>query len=307
MSGVQEQQAGSGRSSGAPHQSRTRPRAALADYLLDQLNVLEGNLPLAGAGDPEAVHNARVAVRRFRSVATCNRFLLPDFPADDVGMLKTLARGLGESRDAEVQAERLSLVLDANGPWHREESLRKLVEALRARAVERAATLEQTATGPVLARARRVLAAGWGHTGRMEVTAALQNRWERLGILMAKAREPLPLDEHHFQLHNVRKAIKGLRYSAEAVTASFGEPALAIVRPAIALQRLLGEQHDAVVASILLTATANVDPRDAAALAQLESLRAVAAETEFLRLLALDPVPSPAIVMALGRTESPRP
>src|SRR5688500_13145702 len=102
MSGVKEQQAGSGRSSGAPHQSRIRPHAALADYLLDQLNVLEVNLPLAGAGDPEAVHDARVAVRRFRSVATCNRFLLPDFPADDVGMLKTLARGLGESRDAEV-------------------------------------------------------------------------------------------------------------------------------------------------------------------------------------------------------------
>jgi CHAD domain-containing protein len=117
---------------------------------------------------------------------------------------------------------------------------------------------------------------------------------------MDKAAEPATTDEHHLRLHNVRRGLKGLRYSAEAVTASFGEPALAIVRPAMALQRLLGEQHDAVVASAMLARAAQageVDPGDAAALAGLESGHALAAEREYIRLAARLPVPAPASVL----------
>jgi CHAD domain-containing protein len=271
-------------------------------YLLEQLAGLEVHLPLAAAADPEAVHNARVALRRFRSAATCFRRLLPALPADDVGLLKKLAQDLGESRDAQVLAQRLSQAVDTQGPWHREDTLRELAEGLQSRAADRAADLRlMDVTAPLERLRHNLRTPGRGQTGMPEVTAALQDRWHRAGTLMDKAAEPAPADEHNLDLHNVRRALKGLRYSAEAVTASFGEPALAIVRPAMALQRILGEQHDAVVASAMLTRAAHgreVDPRDGAALARIESRKAVAAESEYVRLAGRWPVPAPAAILA---------
>ncbi len=88
--------------------------------------------------------------------------------------------------------------------------------------------------------------------------------------------------------------------TAEAVAASFGEPALAIAHPSMALQRLLGDQHDAVVAHAMLTQAGqvrDVDPHDASALARLESQHAVAAEKAYFRLAAREPVPAPASVL----------
>lgn len=307
MSGVEGQRAISHQPVGFQPQGPVRP--ALSHYLLEQLSVLEASVPLAAAADPEGIHDARVSVRRLRSVAACFSLLLPAIPADDVGVLKELARGLGESRDAQVQAQRLSLALDSLGPWHSENSLRTLVDELRSQAVERAATLEHAGVAPVLGRLRLTLDATRRQTDKSEVVGALQARWERLGILMQKASEPLSPEEHHRRLHSVRKALKGLRYSAEAVTAAFGEPAMAIVRPAMALQRILGEQHDAVVASELLATASGIpgiDPRDAAELARRESEHAVSAEIEYVRRVAHDPVPPPARVLALQDLDSPQ-
>jgi CHAD domain-containing protein len=278
-----------------------QPSSALAHYLLDQLAALEVHLPLAAAADPEAVHNARVALRRFRSVATCYRLLLPQFPADDVGLLKKLARDLGESRDAQVQAQRLALATEANGPWLREDLLRELAAGLRSHAADHAAAVRLVDVAAPLDRLRRIIRSpSRRQTGGPHVIAALQLRWQRVEALMGKASRPAATDEHHLRLHNVRRGLKGLRYSAEAVAGAFGEPALAIVRPAMALQRLLGEQHDSVVASAMLARAAQAgeaDPADAAALAGLESRHALAAEKEYFRLAAGWPVPAPASIL----------
>jgi len=302
MRGPEEQPAGSH----GPADPSVRPGSALRHYLLEQLAGLEVHLPLTAA-DPEAVHNARVAVRRFRSVATCFRLLLPPFPADDVGLLKKLAQDLGESRDAYVQAQRLSLAVDTHGPWHCEDTLRELAEGLRSRAADRATDVRLVDLAAPLDRLRRNLRTpAGGQTGRPEVPEVsdrLQERWRHVGTLMDKAADPAPTEEHHLRLHNVRRALRVLRYSAEAVTATFGEPALAIIRPATALQRILGEQHDAAVAVALLARSAQhggIHPQDAAGLAGLESGNAVAAEEEYFRSAARSPVPAPASVLAAG-------
>ena len=297
MSGDSRQPGGSYGPAGAD----VRPGSALAHYLLDQLAALEVHLPLAAAADPEAVHNARVALRRFRSVATCYKLLLPRFPADDVGLLKKLARDLGESRDAQVQAQRLVLAMEINGPWRHEDLLRELAAGLRSHAADRAAALRLVDVAAPLDRLRRIIqSASRGQAGRPQVIAALQLHWQRVEALMDKAARPAARDEHHLRLHNVRRGLKGLRYSAEAVAVPFGEPALDIVRPAMALQRILGEQHDSVVASAMLARAAQAgeaDPADAAALAGLESRHALAAEKEYFRLAAAWPVPAPASIL----------
>jgi CHAD domain-containing protein len=50
-------------------------------------------------------------------------------------------------------------------------------------------------------------------------------------------------------LHRIRIAAKRVRYTAEAVEPIAGRAARALARKAAAIQRVLGKQHDAVVAS----------------------------------------------------------
>src|SRR5215218_1092673 len=111
---------------------------SLAGYLSIQLDEIEKYLPLV-ASDPEAVHEARVALRRFRSAVSCFSPLLPALPADDVGRLRTLARKLGEARDAYVLSQRLAASAETGGPWKSAESLRGLAARLAAQASAQAA------------------------------------------------------------------------------------------------------------------------------------------------------------------------
>jgi hypothetical protein len=55
-------------------------QAPLAAYIAFQLTELEGQLPLIAAADPEAAHNARLALRRLRSVLSCYRGMIPKLP-----------------------------------------------------------------------------------------------------------------------------------------------------------------------------------------------------------------------------------
>ncbi|XAS66831.1 CHAD domain-containing protein [Micrococcaceae bacterium Sec5.7] len=308
---------GHGESNGKPTGKKVRPGTALNEYLTFQLTELEEYLPLAAAADPEAIHAARLALRRFRSVTTCFKPLLPALPADDVARLKKLARQLGESRDAYVLAQRLTLALDTRESWRRMSALRGFVEALNAHAAQRAAAV--TGAGgvarrgyPALLSLRQALetrppdespteAKARNRIPRRAVTAALQDRWERVQQYMEQSLAEVPEDRHNRDLHEVRKELKCLRYAAESVAPGYKGAALAIVQPAIALQRLLGEQHDAVVSRLVLAQAAGVhsiDSRDAAALDELESHRAANAEVEYYRAAAMNPVPAPASALA---------
>jgi CHAD domain-containing protein len=56
---------------------------------------------------------------------------------------------------------------------------------------------------------------------------------------------PEPRDE---ALHDIRIRAKRLRYACEAVAVVVGKPAIRLAKDAAALQGVLGDQHDAVVA-----------------------------------------------------------
>jgi CHAD domain-containing protein len=68
--------------------------------------------------------------------------------------------------------------------------------------------------------------------------------WRRV-VRAINELEPDPPDE---ALHEIRIRAKRLRYACEAVAVVVGKPAVRLAKDAAALQGVLGDQHDAVVA-----------------------------------------------------------
>jgi CHAD domain-containing protein len=76
--------------------------------------------------------------------------------------------------------------------------------------------------------------------------------WRRLARAYTLARHSPPGPRRDVLLHEVRKAAKRARYSAEAVIPVSGRPAESFARAAKELQTLLGDHHDSVELRALL-------------------------------------------------------
>src|SRR5215472_8670210 len=89
----------------------------LAPYASAQMDALGANAARARDGDPDAVHDARVAVRRLRSTLRTFRPLLPAADLDSIrAELRWLGASLGQVRDAQVMSDRLIAAVDAEPP-----------------------------------------------------------------------------------------------------------------------------------------------------------------------------------------------
>jgi CHAD domain-containing protein len=208
-------------------------------------------------GEPEDVHQARVATRRLRSdLRTFASLLDPDWAGSLSEELRWLAAELGRVRDAEVLAERLqatasrlpgtdveagravaaSLVGGVAGA--RDGLLAAIREpryvALLDRLVEaaRAPALTAEASAP----ARKVL------PGLVAVP------WSRLWRDGRRLDGNSPDEE----LHALRIRAKRCRYAAEAAAPVMGAPATRFASAVTALQTVLGEHQDAVIAAAWL-------------------------------------------------------
>jgi CHAD domain-containing protein len=209
--------------------------------------------------DPEAVHQARVGIRRLRSTLRTFQPVLDRQWSDALrAELAWIAELLGKVRDQDVLLERLrhdlAALPRAGDDQAAGERLLRGLEQRRDR--DRAVLLEAMDSPRYLALRERVaqalaapalLPAAAGSA--LEVGPALvARRWRRLrGEVAAAGSEPS--DE---QLHRIRIEAKRCRYAAEAVGPVAGEPAKAFARAVAALQEVLGEQHDAVVAQTWL-------------------------------------------------------
>lgn len=279
----------------------SKGRTLLAAYIAFQLTELEGQLPLIGAADPEAVHNARLAIRRLRSVLNCYRGLVPELPRPAREEVKWLATSLGESRDAYVLAQRIRLSLDTKDSWNAPESLRLAVEELELSSARLATALGVRKRSKRTVRAARAALlkapdAKEYKPPTADLAERLQVQWERLQHSLAEEAGSGDPDVRNAALHQARKDVKCLRYSAESVADAFSHHAAGVIQPAIGLQRLLGEQHDAVVAGDWIRELANtpgVDAEDAQRLEAMESRRRLNAEEEFRMAMAEYPVPAP--------------
>ena len=207
--------------------------------------------------DPEAVHQARVGIRRLRSTL---RTFKPLLDQEWVGRLrdelKWLANLLGDVRDAEVLHARLTrrvaglpegdaaaggrLLHDLLG--QRDAARERLLHGMEGR---RYTALLDDLVAAAQAPAVLPEAAGLASEASPPLVA---KAWRRLRKAVRRA-GATPSDE---ALHQIRIRAKRARYAAEAVKPVVGRPARAFAKAASNLQDELGEQHDAVVAEVWL-------------------------------------------------------
>jgi CHAD domain-containing protein len=209
--------------------------------------------------DAEDVHQARVATRRLRSdLRTFQPLLDRDWTDSLRDELRWVGGELGKVRDAEVLRDRLRAAAGTLPDLDRRSAsavVAPLVAQVRSarrhllvametdRYVEVIDHLVAAARAPALTAA----AASPAH----EVLPSLVRRpWRSLrsGALAARGGAP---DE---QLHDLRIRAKRCRYAAEAAAAATGKRAASFAKEVAALQEVLGELHDAVVAEQWLRA-----------------------------------------------------
>ena len=234
-----------------PATAGNRAVDAVVGYARAQRDAILANDPAVRRGEPEAVHDMRVAVRRLRSTLRTYR---PLWNADRVGPvrdeLRWLGQQLGAVRDGEVM-------------------LARLTEAVRAEPAD-------LVRGPVAARIGEWLAADIARDRRRLLDALDARRYLALldaldelldaapapaarRTLIARARKALrradgDLDAARTdpQLHESRKEYKRARYAAEALTSVAGKPAARLAKRLTTLQDVLGSHQDATVTRDLL-------------------------------------------------------
>jgi CHAD domain-containing protein len=234
------------------------------------------------SGDPEAVHQARVATRKLRShLRTFGPLLEPDWTEPLRTELGWLALALGAVRDREVLLDRLrerASVLPANDLRAATSLLsilekefadlrQKLIADLdSARYVELLERLVDAAANP-----KTTPDADLPAIGSLPVLAT--GPWRRL----RSAVRQLPEHPTDPELHRIRILAKRARYAAEAVAGVVGSGAASFARAAAKLQTVLGEHQDSVTAQAWLRA-ANVSGKRAFAAGELIAMEHIAAE-----------------------------
>jgi CHAD domain-containing protein len=219
------------------------PFEALRSHLREQLREIERHDPGTRlGGDPESLHDMRVAVRRLRALLRAGGKLVATDTDELDARLKELGRVLGGVRDLDVLIERLE---DEAAGLGREdaERARPLLAVLRkerSRGRRRMlAFLRSDEYQALLDDAARTIeeleSSGSGASlGRLADKAFKKTR---------KAVRELPDDPADEELHAVRKKGKRARYAAELAGRT------KFVKRAKKLQDVLGEHQDAVVAA----------------------------------------------------------
>ncbi|MFF9348339.1 CHAD domain-containing protein [Streptomyces sp. NPDC014734] len=207
----------------------------------------------------DSVHRMRVATRRLRSALRTYRKILDRNVTDPVGdELRWLAAELGVGRDQEVLDARLRADLDelpgtlTLGPvrarlriWSTarggDSRARVLAVLDGPRYLTLLNRLDALLAGPPL------LPAASRAPGRTLSRAVLKD-YARLAARVDRARDLPPGHARDLALHDARKAAKRARYAAEAARPALGKPADRFAGRMKALQTLLGDHQDSVVA-----------------------------------------------------------
>ncbi len=268
---------------------------ALLMYLRDRVDDLVRHDPLVRVDAPDAVHQMRVNCRRLRTVLAAFRPVVE--PEGDRGEieplraeLKWLGEVLGAARDSEVVRDRLLASVDAQPP----ELVLGPVQAFltetfstRYRAAHDAAldTLGSpryfalldaldalVSTPPAGPRA--------GEPAAEVLPKQLRRTYRRIKRHVDEARAAE--GEHRGELfHEVRKSAKRARYAGDAVSAVLGDQAKDYAKAMKAVQEVLGDYQDGVVARQELRAlavAAHLDGQNAFTYGRLHALEQVAGE-----------------------------
>ena len=235
-------------------------RSSVADVVAASLaqgldRLVDGDLGIRFGDDPESVHQARVATRRLRSdLKTFGAALDPGWVRRTRAELGWVAGLLGQVRDTDVLAGRLTSVAAASADIdavainglqdtlaaQRAEVYEQLREALGSgRYVELVRSLEDAVGSPPFASGASLVA-----PARTALRPLLRRPWRTL----CRTAGQLGSEPSDHDLHLVRIKAKQLRYAAELAAPVAGERAARLGHAAQALQDVLGDHRDAVVA-----------------------------------------------------------
>lgn len=233
--------------------------AVLVDYLSAQVDRLAAEDLRVRRGEPDAVHQLRVASRRARSALQAYRPLLDRERTEPVvEALRELGRDLAPARDAEVLHERITDGLAALEP-------ELLLGPARAQVTRHFARVEAEAGAAVLSTLdgapyahlrtrldelveRPPLAKRAARPAHRELPAVAARSARKLERAIARATDPaVPAAERDAAVHAARKAGKRLRYATEVARPAVGKRAKRFTKALKGLQSALGEHQDTVV------------------------------------------------------------
>jgi CHAD domain-containing protein len=228
-------------------------------YVRTQRDAIVELDPAVRRDAEDSVHSMRVATRRLRSTFKSFGKILDRTVTDPVGdELKWLAGELGLDRDREVLTGRLTAALDevpgnlVRGPvaerlhsWssaeHRGARGRLLGVLDSRRYLTLLDTLDALLDDPPLLKAA-------GKAPRKPIAKAVRKDFRKVSGLIRRAADLEPGTDRDVALHEARKKTKRTRYAAEAAEPVLGKPAKTMVKSMKALQNLLGEHQDSVMA-----------------------------------------------------------
>ncbi|SDY57356.1 CHAD domain-containing protein [Geodermatophilus africanus] len=206
---------------------------------------------------PEGVHDLRVACRRLRSILAAFRSVLDREHTDPLrAELQWVGAELSGARDTEVALSHLRELVAAQPV---ELVLGPVAARLQQTEIKDhqagASRVTRTLTDRRYLRLLDALDALLADPPVTELAAApapaqladaVRRTGKRLRRIVDAAREAEGAERHHL-LHEVRKAAKRVRYTAEVAEAEFGAPATALVDCTKQVQDLLGAAQDTVV------------------------------------------------------------
>jgi CHAD domain-containing protein len=263
----------------------TSQRARLAGALETQYREILTHDPRTRLGDPEALHDHRVAARRLRAMLRAGRPLIDRQWADDLRRpLKNAGVELAEVRDLDVLIEQLRGNVDQlDGPV-RAGGLRILQALERRRERAHMVLLAALAGGAYISLLNRLelAVAEPRFSGSGSLAKALAREHRRT---CRKVRR-LPTRPADGELHEIRKAVKRARYSAELSGTVGVKGTRKYLKRAKQVQNVLGDHQDAVVAAEVLQQLRAELPDHAAqlaltALTERQSERRVRARAAF--------------------------
>jgi CHAD domain-containing protein len=209
-----------------------------------------------GARDPEIVHQARVAIRRLRSVLrTFSPLLEAGWAQERRARLRQLSDELSATRDADImlQRARKALLKSAYNTMASTDALLSRLIASRDDAYARLAEIRgerqhASILREIAALPEQVVVLEPDVQARAVAPMLLANAWRRVRKRVRRAgKHPSDPD-----LHRIRMAAKHLRYALEAFATVLGRKALRVARRVEKLQDVLGREHDAAVLAQLM-------------------------------------------------------
>lgn len=250
-----------GASAEAPKRSRTAGStvAAAGSRLRDVL--VSSDLALR-EGTDTAVHDARAAARRLRSLLGTYRSLFVSGSTRELRTgLREFGAVLGPARNLQVLRRRLGAQLvDEPTEYAAPAQARMELELAAAEPTALTAIGDHLGSDGYLELLRTLDAfladppySGRGGKGPAALAVPLNAAWSELATLVEKATADAT-DEAGF--HDVRKAAKALRYATESAAPALGEDAVLFAAALEEIQEVLGERQDSLTSAAWLAGLA---------------------------------------------------